>query len=763
MKRNNLLSLILLFATAVGSFSACQGDAGELINPDQNASQPMTKAAVVEKKVEMTEAGKFASFFQEGELETIQKLVISGPLDASDIDTIRYQMPRLETLDMKEVSLVESDKTYDAEDRREHYKLKKGVITKRMLQCFSSLVTLVLPKDITEIEEYGIRSNAKLVSVEIPVTVKKVGAYAFESCRSLQKVELPNAETLGKGVFEKCDKMTAVTLSPNLQVIPDYAFQYCSSLVDVPLPSSLVSIGVSAFRECKSLSAVVMPNTVTTLNDNAYESCNALTTVTLSSGLQTIPHCAFRYCSSLVDAPLPSSLISIEVSAFYGCESLVSVDMPNTVTTLKNSAYERCTNLKDVRLSESLRNIGTEGDRYNGSSFSGCQSLTSIDIPASVSWINSYSFDGCTNLKTVTFHEGLQVIGGKSFRNCSSLMSVEIPKSVTSIGDESFRDCSSLSEVKFSSEGNLTINSSAFAYSGLRSITIPETVTSVGGDIVKGCTHLTSVFWECNRNVPEIIDLNSTSCLFYISHDVKCPSTWKNVVEPDGVVQTAVLKDKKRYLCPKAITAKKISYTREFKMQTIPGKAAGWQTIILPFTVQTITDKDGNRLAPFTAEGNDIKKRFWLRELQSDGTYKDVAVIEANKPYLIAMPNAEEYASEYCVSGDVTFEAADVTLGETGALAPAVGDTYSMYGVYDWVTGTRKVYALNQDNWRDGDVNYEAGSVFVPSLRDIAPFECYLQNNNPSASTRGFIGIAGSRAATRAVRPLGAKPSVTDM
>lgn len=595
MKRNNLSLLILLLATAIGSFSACQGDVEEWVNPDQSTSQPVTKAALVEKTVAMTEAGKFASFFQEGELGTIQKLTVSGPLDASDIDTIRYQMPKLEVLDMKEVELIESDKTYDAEDREEHYKLKKGVITKRMLQYFSSLVTLALPKDITEIEDYGIYHNQNLVSIEIPVTVKKVGAHAFESCANLQKVDLSNAETLGERVFESCGKLTKVTLSPDLQVIPDYAFQYCGSLADVPLPSSLVSIGVSAFRECDGLSAVVMPNTVTTLNKNAYESC------------------------------------------------------------------------------------------------------------------------------------------------------------------------SSLNEMNLSQEGTPEINSSAFAYSGLRSITIPETVTAVGGGILNGCSRLTSIFWECNRDVPNIIDLNSTSCLLYLSHDVKCPSTWKNVIEPGGVAQTIVLKNEKRYLCPKAFTANKISYTREFAMKTIPGKAAGWQTIILPFSVQTITDKDGNRLAPFMAEGDGIWKRFWLRELQADGTYKDVTAIEANKPYLIAMPNAEEYASEYCISGNVTFEADNVSLGETPEIVPTDGGAYSMYGTYDWVTGTRKVYALNLDNWSDGSVYYEKGSVFVPSLRDVAPFECYLQNNNPSASTRGFIGIVGSHASTRAGHPLGSKPSVTDM
>lgn len=754
MKRNNLSLLILLLATAIGSFSACQGDVEEWVNPDQSTSQPVTKAALVEKTVAMTEAGKFASFFQEGELETIQKLTVSGPLDASDIDTIRYQMPKLEVLDMKEVELIESDKTYGAEDHREHYKLKKGVITKKMLQCFSLLVTLVLPKDITEIEDYGIYGNEKLVSVEIPVTVKKVGANAFKSCSSLQKVDLPSVETLGASVFERCGKLTTVTLSPDLQVIPDYAFQYCGSLADVPLPSSLVSIGVSAFRECDGLSAVVMPNTVTTLNKNAYESCNTLTTVTLSSGLQAIPDNAFRDCGSLVDVPLPPSLVSIGTGAFEQCRSLTSVNMPNTVTTLNNSAYDHCTNLKEVKLSENLKNIGD-------ASFCECGNLISIDIPASVSTINSHAFRSCVKLETVTLHEGLQSIEGASFSGCKSLVSVTIPETVTSIGVEAF-DNSGLRSIIIP-RSVTSMGDRAFAYSGLRSITIPETVTSVGGGILNGCSRLTSIFWECNRDVPNIIDLNSTSCLLYLSYDVKCPSTWKNVIEPGGVAQTIVLKNEKRYLCPKAFTANKISYTREFAMKTIPGKAAGWQTIILPFSVQTITDKDGNRLAPFMAEGDGIWKRFWLRELQADGTYKDVTAIEANKPYLIAMPNAEEYASEYCISGNVTFEADNVSLGETPEIVPTDGGAYSMYGTYDWVTGTRKVYALNLDNWSDGSVYYEKGSVFVPSLRDVAPFECYLQNNNPSASTRGFIGIVGSHASTRAGHPLGSKPSVTDM
>ena len=363
MKRNNLSLLILLLATAIGSFSACQGDVEEWVNPDQSTSQPVTKAALVEKTVAMTEAGKFASFFQEGELETIQKLTVSGPLDASDIDTIRYQMPKLEVLDMKEVELIESDKTYGAEDHREHYKLKKGVITKKMLQCFSLLVTLVLPKDITEIEDYGIYGNEKLVSVEIPVTVKKVGANAFKSCSSLQKVDLPSVETLGASVFERCGKLTTVTLSPDLQVIPDYAFQYCGSLADVPLPSSLVSIGAGAFEQCRSLTSVNMPNTVTTLNNSAYYVCTNLKEVKLSENLKNIGD-----------------------ASFCECGNLISIDIPASVSTINSHAFRSCVKLETVTLHEGLQSI-------EGASFSGCKSLVSVTIPETVTSIGVIILD----------------------------------------------------------------------------------------------------------------------------------------------------------------------------------------------------------------------------------------------------------------------------------------------------------------------------------------------------------------------------------
>lgn len=615
---------------------------------------------------------------------------------------------------------------------------------------------------------HNICSSGEMKTLDLREFYLPSGIYSIGYCSNIEKIILPQGESR----ISYCKNLKEIVLPQNsLLNITETNHNISLTKFVVEYGHKYYCVKNDALYSKDGRTLLLFPTnkicnykleeSTEFIHENAFEG-SLLKSISLNRNLKNIGKHAFKN-SRIEKLYFNQSECELDEFVFEGCSRLHDIMIPAYWKTIKKGTFSKCTNLKDVKLSDNLKRIGTENDHYSGNSFEGCQNLASIDIPASVSWINSFSFKNCANLKTVTFHEGLQVIGGKSFQGCSSLVSVSIPKSVTSIGDESFEYCSSLNEMNLSQEGTPEINSSAFAYSGLRSITIPETVTAVGGGILNGCSRLTSIFWECNRDVPNIIDLNSTSCLLYLSHDVKCPSTWKNVIEPGGVAQTIVLKNEKRYLCPKAFTANKISYTREFAMKTIPGKAAGWQTIILPFSVQTITDKDGNRLAPFMAEGDGIWKRFWLRELQADGTYKDVTAIEANKPYLIAMPNAEEYASEYCISGNVTFEADNVSLGETPEIVPTDGGAYSMYGTYDWVTGTRKVYALNLDNWWDGSVYYEKGSVFVPSLRDVAPFECYLQNNNPSASTRGFIGIVGSHASTRAGHPLGSKPSVTDM
>ena len=102
--------------------------------------------------------------------------------------------------------------------------------------------------------------------------------------------------------------------------------------------------------------------------------------------------------------------------------------------------------------------------------FSGCKSLTSINIPDSVTNIGNGAFYGCDKLRqyengiyyvdgwvvgadnsivNVTIKVGTRGIADYAFSGCSSLTSITIPNGVTSIGNSAFEDCSSLNEVNY--------------------------------------------------------------------------------------------------------------------------------------------------------------------------------------------------------------------------------------------------------------------------------------------------------------------------
>ena len=102
--------------------------------------------------------------------------------------------------------------------------------------------------------------------------------------------------------------------------------------------------------------------------------------------------------------------------------------------------------------------------------FSGNTSITSVEIPSSVTSIGAYAFKGCSSLTSIEIPSSVTSIGDSAFEGCSGLTSIEIPSSVTSIGDSAFEGCS-----------------------GLTSIEIPSSVTSIGNSAFYDCVNLKTV------------------------------------------------------------------------------------------------------------------------------------------------------------------------------------------------------------------------------------------------------------------------------
>ena len=64
--------------------------------------------------------------------------------------------------------------------------------------------------------------------------------------------------------------------------------------------------------------------------------------------------------------------------------------------------------------------------------FSGCNSLTSITIPSSVTSIGDYAFEGCVSLTTIVIPDSVTDIGDHVFEGCTSLEKILIPKGTRS-------------------------------------------------------------------------------------------------------------------------------------------------------------------------------------------------------------------------------------------------------------------------------------------------------------------------------------------
>ena len=184
-----------------------------------------------------------------------------------------------------------------------------------------------------------------------------------------------------------------------------------------------------------------------------------------------------------------------------------SVKITGDVTEIIMNAFSGCSNLTRVTITATgITGIG-------GAAFQNTKSLTTIEIPASVTTIGVLAFSGsgiskftvaegnndfktdddkallASDGKTLvvfapkatgsyTIPDGVETIGSYSFYS-TALTSIEIPSSVKTIEESAFAQSSALTSLVIP-ESVTTIGDAAFMRSALTSIVIPSSVTSIG-------------------------------------------------------------------------------------------------------------------------------------------------------------------------------------------------------------------------------------------------------------------------------------------
>lgn len=225
-----------------------------------------------------------------------------------------------------------------------------------------------------------------------------------------------------------------------------------------------------------------------------YSSGNAVKTISISDGVTHIGTRAFYNCKNLTSVNIPDSVVSIGSGVFLFCHKLPCITIPDSVKSIGGGLFDYCYQLKSA---------GPIGGGYDiefgwteaipDFAFSGCEYLTHITLPDSITSIGDRAFYECKKLTSVVLPDGVTTIGGHAFYYCNNLTNLVIPDSVVSIGSYAFDRCWSLKTIKV--PPNLTcIENGVYSYcSGLSSITIPDNVREIGVSAFGDCTGLKKV------------------------------------------------------------------------------------------------------------------------------------------------------------------------------------------------------------------------------------------------------------------------------
>lgn len=714
---------------------------------------------------------------------TVQKLIISGPIDATDVQTFR-DLPTLLAIDLKEATICGGDSTYTSYASRK-FKLYDNVIGQYMFYD-TNLSEIVLPDNITEIDAHafyelqGPSDDNRFESIVIPEGVEIIREEAFFDCYYLEEVTLPSTlKEIEYRSFYRCENLETIDLG-GVETIGNNAFQGCTSLRSITLPETLKDLGTGCFQS-SGLRSIDIPENITDYASNLFRYCTSLQTVTLPDNAEGVWSYMFEGCTSLNNVVVPESVRYIYAGAFIGCTSLSNITLPQQLESITESAFEGCTSLTHIELPASLSLIHDRAFYDTG--------LTSIVIPENVTSIGEQSFSYCNDLTSVTLNEQITTLPSYAFSYCDALEEITLPESITTIEDYCFLSCTSLNNIQWSTNlksiGNSaflntgltqvmlpeqleSIDNSAFSEcNNLTSITIPSSVKTVNTFIFYRCYNLTSIFWNTSINVPQYIcggfssDMNSNVILYLADGSTQVETNLINNIVIDGVANEIRLYSASNspFFVPQEFRAAHVTYTRSFTYPTYPGEASGWRSISLPFTVDNITGPAGQTLAPFNADVADAKP-FWLRRLTENG-FENVTQIEAGVPYIIAMPNNEAYDDEYNISGTVTFTAsssAGILFPDSVEMTQDVGPAFTFNANYSYLPQGTSIYALNEEN-----TDSYAGSRFVRNERDVLPFEGYVSNSVITSNAPRYYDIDAGRPATRAARPLGPVPSIDDM
>lgn len=423
----------------------------------------------------------------------------------------------------------------------------------------TGLKSVVISDSITRLDSYIFYGCTGLSNVVIGNSVGSITTNAFSGCSGITELTMPASSYFDGSAFKGCINIDKVTLTKGSGKMYDYsdashrsAPWYIGKSSTVIIDDGVTDISEYAFYNCNNLKNLTVGNSVKTVDRYAFYNCDSLTNVyytgniagwceisfstnpldfaenlyiddklvegvlVIPEGVTSIGSGAFKNRTLITGVEIPDSITSIGASAFYGCTSLESI------TPLKNTEYIGTNAFFNTEYYNDPANwdngflyIGTNLVAVNNDKVADeCKlyskttlvasrifeksNITSLNMPDSVKYINTYAFSDCDRLESVNLSSNLVAIGVGAFYDCDKLTSIEIPDGISELPNSLFNGSDILSNVVLS-DSLMSIGEKVFYNAPeLTQLEIPATVTSIDPTAFSG-SGITDIYYGDNK------------------------------------------------------------------------------------------------------------------------------------------------------------------------------------------------------------------------------------------------------------------------
>ena len=310
--------------------------------------------------------------------------------------------------------------------------------------------SVVIPGNVTVVGRAAFSKCSSLASVDLPDSLTTIDNSAFLYCTSLASIKIPsNVTTIEASAFRDCTSLTQITIGESVKTIGISAFYNCSALTVYSQAKSKPfgwntnwnNSKCPVVWNCENNNLADDGFVYAVLDDIRYalkEEVKEDETVYVATvARQSTDSMAGNIPETVTYNEKSYTVKAIVASAFSGCANLENVSIPNTIETVGVNAFYGCESLKFNEILDaenevnSLKYLGNEANEY----FYLVGAVLGVEEAVE------------KKMSVVNVNENCKIIAAMAFKDYTTITTINVPESVTSVGSDAFTGCGITSAV----------------------------------------------------------------------------------------------------------------------------------------------------------------------------------------------------------------------------------------------------------------------------------------------------------------------------